>query len=1125
MPPFVARKRRRSSSPPTAQSPRYSHTTDNSAITRGGKSSTPLKAAEVSSNYSRTPEGNKAFLDQFDDDSSDSSLSDISSAEFEDVEPAIHPSKRRKPNRSDEDEDEDHGEEDGEEVAWEDAIKPGAALATGPRVEPSGDLELTLSKAGRTSLSNPHGKKKGPSKIERQIRVHTHCMHVQFLMFHNLIRNAWLCDKIVQKTLFGHLTLGMRKEVERWKSACGQQGNDETVHPEGDRRKGKRGKRKIKGKDARDWSGQAKRVEEGVPNLSRGDPTIRLLTSLVAFWKKRFRITAPGLRKQGYKPLSTLETEIASFQNDPHDSEIHGERIMSLEDFREKAETCEGSRDVGAQLFTALLRGLGLEARMVASLQPVGFGWAKGEDASGKKKRKRGQSTTNGPSSNVEVEEVSEPLDDEIQSAATSDGKAATLARNQSISKKRKVRKSGRREEPIDLSDSPKGESGSGVDYDDMSVIDVTPVASRKLPSLPFDKDLPFPVYWTEVLSPISNRYIPVESISLNTVALNDETLGSFEPRGAKAEKAKQVLAYVVAFASNGTAKDVTTRYLKRHIWPGKTKGVRMPVDRVPVYNHRGKVKKYEDYDWFKSVMSGYSKDAKQRTWVDEDEEERDLKPVKPVKEIKEGEETLQSYKVSADFVLERHLRREEALLPGAKHVKMFAAGKGDKAVQERVFRREDVVACKTSESWHKEGREVKPGEQPMKLVPMRAVTLNRKREIEQAEADGEKMKQGLYSWDQTEWIIPPPIKNGIIPKNAFGNIDCYVPSMVPEGAVHLPYRGLGKICRRMDINHAEAVTGFEFKSQRAVPVVQGVVIAQEKEQLVMDAWQIDEEERVKKEEGKREKLALARWRKFLMGLRIMERVREEYSGDAQGAVPDEINPFTNRTKKQKPAHDGQPHSKQNDPVEDDNAEELPGGFLLHDEGGQEYAGGGGFIPADDETTGLHDGDLVMEDDDFRKSPRHSKGTATPASLASSHGTKQPNFSGTRSSEEENDPGIQQRNALSTTTRSRKSATKPKAKPKAKSKEAAMEPLTDSNTRPSRRTKNPLEKPPVKSPYFELDSEDKSGVSSSSSALSTASSSSGEVQDEDSSEGDSNLGDTGQKDEEREGIVARKSEG
>ena len=65
----------------------------------------------------------------------------------------------------------------------------------------------------------------------------------------------------------------------------------------------------------------------------------------------------------------------------------------------------------------------------------------------------------------------------------------------------------------------------------------------------------------------------------------------------------------------------------------------------------------------------------------------------------------------------------------------------------------------------------------------------------------------------------------GRIPKNDFGNIDLYVPSMLPQGAVHLPSKytyiftfsmrlsalnttvpGVGKIAKEFEMDFAEAV-------------------------------------------------------------------------------------------------------------------------------------------------------------------------------------------------------------------------------------------------------------------------------------------------------------------------------
>ncbi|KAI4213525.1 MAG: hypothetical protein LQ351_003749 [Letrouitia transgressa] len=851
MPPFVPSKRSRSSPP-----------------------GTPLCKTSLRRETKSSLQDNKRFLNQLDDSSSDTTLSDISSAEFEDVQ--LEPSpKRRKLNKG------DHND-DG--VDWEDVVASEEGpilLRNGPTV--TGDLEITFNQDYSIgTFSSALDKKKGPSKIERQIRVATHCMHVQFLLFHNLTRSRFACDAEVHKILLSQLPPTVKKEYATWRLASGmpldtseepQQNSlkNETAAPQNSKHSDIRSQR--------DWGKPADRQENGAANLSRADPLIRFLKILAAYWRKRFTVTAPSLRKQGYKPLAVVETEIQCFKKDSPERDQYSENLNGLEGFRKCARKCTGSRDMGVQLFVALIRALGIETRLVASLQPLGFGWGKYEEAPLEVRNPEAQARDQEESAFTGSSEEDLSTNEKpnrgpgnlTRKGGNKSRKSDTASQGTKMSPA--VNSKGRNEDIISIPSS--SEDG----YESTTQISTNPRSKMKKLR---DRTPPFPTYWAEAISPITSEVYPVDFLNLKTaVATNSDHLVAYEPKGTKADLARQIFAYVVAFSPDGTAKDVTTRYLKGHVWPGRTRKVRYPVEKVPVLDRSGRVKKHEDFDWFAFVMRSYARRDGMRTAVDDIEEAKEL--VKAVrlnkKQARNGsEETLQSYKKSEDFVLERFLRREEAIVPGALPVKTFTTGKGDKAKDEPVFRRADVRICRTGESWHKEGRQVKAGELPMKLAPIRAVTLTRKREVEEAERDGgEKLKQGLYSLDQTEWIIPPPIANGVIPKNAFGNIDCFVPSMVPKGATHIPLKGTVRICKRLDIDFAEAVIGFEFGNQRAVPVISGVVVAAENEGRVLDEWEKDEEARRVKEESKREKMALSMWRKMLTGLRIIERVRDEY--------------------------------------------------------------------------------------------------------------------------------------------------------------------------------------------------------------------------------------------------------
>ncbi|KAI0890287.1 Rad4-domain-containing protein [Annulohypoxylon maeteangense] len=857
MPPYVPRKRVRTPSPENngqaTKKPDKGKGKATAVVSSRTRKATLFDDLDSGSKRG-SAEKTKSAVQQMHDDSDDSSLSSLSDVDFEDVPAA----KRQKVNHdSEESEDEDMEFED---VPSHEPEQPE------PEIELEGDLELTLHQSGYVPLVSELGKK-GASKKEKAMRITTHCMHVQLLLWHNAVRNSWLCDKEVQAIMISHLPPRLWEEVDRWRRNSGLDLPEEVP-----KKKPARGKGNTKGKgkqrastSTRNWSDAADRLEKGVPDMSHGDPLFRLMKCLVSWWKQRFRIIAPGLRKWGYMSARRLGKLRSSFETEDHDPGRFGERIRDLEEFRQRAQDCSGSRDLGSQLFTALLRGLGLEARMVANLQSLGFGRSRVEEAEDENSVPGAQTDPKKPTESTPKKPNGKKKKSPVKPTT------------------RRTRKTDSNALRMELDDSDEYGEPLTDESDNSSIVDITDIARpKRAESKAYDKDLEFPHYWTEVLSPVTKKILPVEPIVKAIVATSRDLIESLEPRGGKAEKAKQVMAYCIGFSEDGTAKDVTVRYLKKNIFPGKTKGFRMPEEKIPIYNKHGKVKRYDQFDWFKSVMRGYVRGDRKHpiTEVDEEEDSTELKPAKPEKkEVKEGEETLQYYKTSKEYVLRRHLKREEALLPDAAPVKVFQIKKKASQVEEEdVYLRKDVVAVKSAETWHKQGRAPRDGAEPLKHAPYRAATTNRRREIAEAEAlTGRKVMQPLYSLEQTDWIIPPPIQNGVIPKNEYGNIDMFVEHMCPEGAVHVPYRGVVRVCKRLEVDYAEAVVGFEFGHRMAVPVIQGVVIAEETYERVMEELEKDEAERARKEDEKRRKEVLAMWRKFLMGLRIADRFKQDY--------------------------------------------------------------------------------------------------------------------------------------------------------------------------------------------------------------------------------------------------------
>lgn len=60
-----------------------------------------------------------------------------------------------------------------------------------------------------------------------------------------------------------------------------------------------------------------------------------------------------------------------------------------------------------------------------------------------------------------------------------------------------------------------------------------------------------------------------------------------------------------------------------------------------------------------------------------------------------------------------------------------------------------------------------------------------------------------------------------------------------------------------------------------------GIVLAAENEELVMEAWHAEETIQIEKEAAKKQKEVLGRWKKFLVGLRIRQRINNIYGNNA----------------------------------------------------------------------------------------------------------------------------------------------------------------------------------------------------------------------------------------------------
>lgn len=310
----------------------------------------------------------------------------------------------------------------------------------------------------------------------------------------------------------------------------------------------------------------------------------------------------------------------------------------------------------------------------------------------------------------------------------------------------------------------------------------------------PLDEKTP-PTVWVEVYSKPYQHWLTVDPVRGFVKATG---LRNMEPLPAQRQNK---MVYVVAFEEDGYARDVTARYTR-------TLYSRVMRQRP---TPRG-------VDWWANVVKALHRPQKLDRDAVEDVELEDNARREPMPTSVNG------FKDHAVFALERHLLRDQVIHP-MHRVGTFQG--------QPVYLRAHVLTLQSARQWYNQGREVKPDEVPLKWAKPRAYTTLNKRLEEQARASGNDVQEGLFAEFQTRRYIPPAVEHGRVPCNAFGNVDLFVPSMLPRGGTHIPHALAARAAKHVGVHYGDAVVGFEFRRFRSLPKLQGIVVPRESADLV----------------------------------------------------------------------------------------------------------------------------------------------------------------------------------------------------------------------------------------------------------------------------------------------------
>ncbi|KAG5677757.1 hypothetical protein PVAND_007488 [Polypedilum vanderplanki] len=333
---------------------------------------------------------------------------------------------------------------------------------------------------------------------------------------------------------------------------------------------------------------------------------------------------------------------------------------------------------------------------------------------------------------------------------------------------------------------------------------------------------------WVEVYSEKDEKWIAIDVFQNKIDCVKDIMA-----------KATHPLVYVFAWNNDNSLKDVTARYC-----PNLNTTVRkMRVDR----------------DYLNKILIMYPGTKTARD-LKEDDELNKLQLAQPMPT------SIAEFKNHPLYALKRHLLKYEAIYPPEPPILGYIR-------DEPIYPRDCVFVCRSRETWLKEARVVKLYEEPYKIVK----TMKWNKPTNKLMKDVPLELFGIW---QTKDYEPPTAENGIVPRNGYGNVELFKPQMLPYGTVHLQLPGLQKVCKKLGVDCAQAVVGFDSSGGWPYPVYDGFVICKEFEEKVVDAWNREQEEIERKEREKIEKRVYGNWKKLIKGLLIRERLKLKYNFD-----------------------------------------------------------------------------------------------------------------------------------------------------------------------------------------------------------------------------------------------------
>lgn len=372
------------------------------------------------------------------------------------------------------------------------------------------------------------------------------------------------------------------------------------------------------------------------------------------------------------------------------------------------------------------------------------------------------------------------------------------------------------------------------------------------------------PTFWCEVLHPQEKRWVAVDCLR---AVVNDRL--AMEPPNALLSKLGRQHLFIIGYDSAGRATDVSRRYCSRYF--GWTARLRRSDELFLQNTIR-----------LAAAPVDAAEDGELSMLVD-------------------GEalpDTLVGFHGHGRYMLESQLKKYEIFWPPDAGVVGEFRG-------QRVRLRSTVHKIRSKEAWYTQfGRVIAEGQEACKHVKLPKKPERKRRKVDDwekplveeskkagsasksSDADDDRLQQPLYGEWQTVPYAPPVAKDGVVPRNKYGNVDLYLPSMLPAGCVWIANGEAWKAAKELGVDYAAACVRFAFSGRFAVPNLRGIVVCQEFEGAVLNRLgEMQAEEAEDYEESLKEQaLAAARLKKRKQ--KIMDRILVNQDAALDSSAP-----------------------------------------------------------------------------------------------------------------------------------------------------------------------------------------------------------------------------------------------